>query len=189
LSTKDIVRKHIGILGAAFDPPTLGHKSVVTQALEAFDEILLVPSINHAFGKSMSNIEERLKLLALFSKEFPTDRVCINLIEQEINQVKQGPIYTIDVLNALEKKNPNSELKFIIGPDNAKIWHKFNKADEISKRWGVFQAEELLKVHSSDVRAVVMRQDKDSSQLLESLSAFVEPSIAQYIIENKLYQS
>ncbi len=44
--------KKIAIFGSAFNPPSLGHKSVI-ESLSHFDLVLLEPSIAHAWGKNM----------------------------------------------------------------------------------------------------------------------------------------
>ncbi|MDF4536048.1 nicotinate-nicotinamide nucleotide adenylyltransferase, partial [Vibrio parahaemolyticus] len=50
--------KKIAVFGSAFNPPTLGHKSII-DSLGHFDLILLVPSIAHAWGKTMLDYELR----------------------------------------------------------------------------------------------------------------------------------
>lgn len=179
----------IGILGAAFDPPTLGHKNVVEQALKVFDKIYLIPSVDHAFGKKMSPFEHRVKMLKIFAKNWPEDKVCINLIEQDLlKQNGNGPIYTYDVLQTLEnQKTPGVQYSFIIGPDNAKQWQKFYKAEEITKKWDIFHAVEEIPLHSTDVRKIVLEDGGIPEQLINALEGKVEAQVAQYIIENNLY--
>lgn len=179
----------IGILGAAFDPPTHGHKNVVEQALKVFDKIYLIPSVDHAFGKKMSPFEHRVKMLEFFAKNWPEDKVSINLIEQDLlKQNGNGPIYTFDVLQALEnQKSPETQYSFIIGPDNAKHWLKFYKAEEITKTWNVFQAKEEMSIHSTDVRNIIHEDGESPEQLMRALDGKVEAQVAQYIIENNLY--
>lgn len=41
----------IAVMGSAFNPPSLGHKDVVEQALTQCDQVWLVPAFRHAWGK------------------------------------------------------------------------------------------------------------------------------------------
>ena len=55
----------IAVFGSAFNPPSLGHKSVI-DSLSHFDLVLLVPSISHAWGKQMLSYEIRCELIDAF---------------------------------------------------------------------------------------------------------------------------
>ncbi|HIB77351.1 MAG TPA: hypothetical protein EYO58_06995 [Flavobacteriales bacterium] len=41
----------IAVFGSAFNPPHLGHMDVVRQCLSHVDQVLIVPSARHPFGK------------------------------------------------------------------------------------------------------------------------------------------
>ena len=60
--------KKIAIFGSAFNPPSLGHKSVI-ESLSHFDLVLLEPSIAHAWGKNMLDYPTRCKMVDAFIKD------------------------------------------------------------------------------------------------------------------------
>ncbi len=135
--------QRIGVFGASFNPPTLGHFDALRQALPHFDEILLVPSISHPFRKTLAPIEHRLAMLEIFLNDLQSLKkgniVKISLIEQSmpINEPAKEFIYTYDVLTELGKlyqsQHQTFQLRFILGPDNnhPDVWHKFYRYQEI----------------------------------------------------------
>ncbi|MEF1220429.1 nicotinate-nicotinamide nucleotide adenylyltransferase, partial [Photobacterium damselae] len=50
------MKPQIAIFGSAFNPPTLGHLSVL-ERLSQFDKVLVLPSYAHAWGKVMLDYE------------------------------------------------------------------------------------------------------------------------------------
>ena len=75
--------KKIAIFGSAFNPPSLGHKSVI-DSLAHFDKILLVPSIAHAWGKEMLDFDTRCQLVNAFISDLSLDQVELSLIEKSL---------------------------------------------------------------------------------------------------------
>lgn len=186
--------RRIGVFGASFNPPTLGHADVINQALPHFDEILLVPSLSHPFGKILVSLEHRLAMLQLFLdpwKNLPPEKnIQISLIEKNLYEGNQNakPIYTFDVLCALERHS--AELSFILGPDNSDpiIWQKFYRYQEIEKKWPLFHAHENIPIHSTLVREVCLKYAAEDLQRQKALIELVGKSIADYIEKHKLYR-
>ncbi len=185
--------QQIGVFGASFDPPTIGHTSVIEQALKVFDEILLVPSLSHPFLKNLAPIADRLAMLKLFLNHWQGnpdgDKVKIYNVEAVLQQQQtiQSPIYTYDVLSAIEKiyqvKQQDFQLRFIVGPDIAKaqVWQKFYRYQDIEKQWPLFIAQEIIPVHSTMVREAVAQHG--------DITPWVGEPIARYIFQHGLYQA
>ncbi len=192
--------QRIGVFGASFNPPTLGHFDALKQALPQFDEILLVPSISHPFGKFLAPIEHRLAMLEIFLNDLQSLKqgniVKISLIEQSMQ--KKGHtkefIYTFDVLTELTKlyqsQQQSVQLRFILGPDNSHpdIWHKFYRYQEIEQNWPLFVAKENLPIHSTMVREVCMKFRDEPLKRRKELIELVGEPIANYIEQHKLYR-
>lgn len=191
--------QRIGVLGASFNPPTLGHQDVINQALPFFDEILLVPSLAHAFRKTLAPIKHRLAMLKIFNEHWQKDehgaKVKISNIEETIlhERQEQGPIYTYDVLIALtklyESYHKPFQLHFILGPDifSPAIWQKFYRHEEIEQRWSLFIAKENLPIHSTLVRELCVKYAKEPIIRKQELARFVGEPIADYIEKHHLY--
>ncbi len=170
----------IAIFGSAFNPPTLGHCDAINYVLEqGYEQVWLVPSFQHAFGKQMLCYEARLNLLNAFQEDLANPAVKVCAVEQHIARDEQ-PVYTWDVLNHLQQTHPESEFAFVIGPDNQVNWHKFYKADEITQRWQVIAVPERQAIRSTLVRQAI-NENRPIAQL-------VTPSVANLIITKKHYR-
>ena len=188
---------HIGVLGGAFDPPTKGHEDVVEQALLEFDRVLLVPSINHPFGKKMTDLPTRLEMLRIFVQKWAGKSRTVEIynIEQSISltQGHNEPVYTYSALQKLTETLTTAETKvqlhFIVGPDNfqPEVWQKFYKHDEIEKNWPLFKVKERVPIRSSDVRAKLQSINTSKGKRYAILIPMVGESIARYIITHQLY--
>lgn len=148
----------IAVFGSAFNPPSLGHKSVV-ESLSHFDKVLLLPSIAHAWGKQMLDYSVRCELVDLFIEDLTVCNVERSTIEETLYQ-PESSVTTFAVLEALEAQYPQSELTFVMGPDNLFNFAKFYKAEEILSRWSVLSCPETVRVRSTDIRkALAEKQD------------------------------
>lgn len=188
----------IGVFGAAFNPPTLGHRDVILQAQAHFDEILLIPAISHAFGKTLLSFSHRLRMLDLFIGDLPKANfppIRVSRIEEILFEQKnsKGPIYTYDVMQALDVQYREAgkavSLRFMLGPDNSvpDVWKKFYRYEQIEKQWPLFIAKENVAIHSTLVREVCATMANDK-QRFQALTDMVGEKIANYIEENHLYR-
>jgi nicotinate-nucleotide adenylyltransferase len=151
---KHHMSKKVGILGAAFNPPSIGHKDLIKQALSHVDEVWLVPSYKHAFSKEMLPYEVRCELLVDFASDIGIDAVIPMPLEHLI--YSGGAVYTWDLLNYIESiKQPGDEIIFLMGPDNKDGWSRFYRSDDIMARWELFVAKEVKQVRSTMIRNAV----------------------------------
>lgn len=193
---------NIGILGAAFNPPHLGHKDIIEQVYQDFDEILLIPSFHHAFNKKMEPYQDRLCMTSLLAQSFTAEKyqfhsqptpIIISSIERELGCYTKTPVYTFDVLSELETRyrdaNIEPTLNFIIGPDNAadKIWSRFHRGEEIIERWNLKIVGERIPVHSTLIRDFITDFPEIELLLESRLTKFLDKQIAKYIIDHELY--
>lgn len=164
----------MAVYGAAFNPPHLGHVDVIRQISPLFDDIMLVPSVAHAFGKKMASFETRMKWLELLLKaELPDiNHMVISDIEKNrlVTPQHQSPVYSYDLLVALSSQYPFSDLTLIIGPDNAvaDTWKKFYRYQDIEKKFAVYVALQRLKIRSTMIRSLMENgKNPDESLLFE----------------------
>lgn len=184
----------IGVFGSAFDPPTRGHLDVLEQVAPQFDLILLVPNAHHAFNKQPLSFELRIQMLQAWQQDIqlPCElRVCdieAALLQKKPNQ----PVYTFDLLEALEQQFNSAQLSFIRGSDNADpaVWQCFYKASEIEQRWQVVTATERVLARSSKVRTALaqLSQQTEQNHTDELLQTMLTPSVLTFIMNHQLYQ-
>jgi nicotinate-nucleotide adenylyltransferase len=169
----------IAVFGSAFNPPSLGHKSVI-DSLSHFDQVLLVPSIAHAWGKSMLPYEQRCQLVDALIQDLASDKICRSDIEEQLYRPGEN-VTTYAVLTALQQAHPQDELTFVIGPDNLFKFERFYRAKEILQQFNVMACPEKVSVRSTDIRQQ-LQQGKD-------IDTLTTPSVARLIHALSLYQS
>jgi nicotinate-nucleotide adenylyltransferase len=168
----------IAVFGSAFNPPSLGHKSVI-ESLCHFDRVLLVPSIAHAWGKQMIEFETRCELVTKFIQDLKIKNVELSKVEQSL-QSQGASVTTWQVLNHIKELNPTADITFIVGPDNFYNFDKFYKANEITETFSILMCPEKLKVRSTDIRNN-LENGEDIDHLTTTL-------VKTYLIESGLYR-
>ncbi|WP_016798874.1 nicotinate-nicotinamide nucleotide adenylyltransferase [Vibrio cyclitrophicus] len=170
----------IAIFGSAFNPPSLGHKSVI-DSLSHFDKILLVPSIAHAWGKEMLDFDTRCQLVEAFISDLLLDQVELSLVEKGLFTPGES-VTTYAVLSQLQKQHPEAELTFVIGPDNFFKFSSFYKSDEITERWSVMACPEKVKIRSTDIRHALQNGSNVAKLSTKSVTRILQDSELYTII-------
>ena len=172
----------VAVFGSAFNPPTKGHLDAIEFVLaheEQFERVVLVPSFQHAFAKSMLTYSHRVAMVIKFVEDINDERVLAMPIEHTISD-GENPVYTYDVMCHLQQTPfSNDSLTFVVGPDNHANWSKFYKAKEIDDKWGRVVVPERKPIRSTKVRNAIENN--------ESISHLVTPGVASYIQEHQLY--
>ena len=122
----------IGILGGAFNPPTLGHIELAKAVLQSgeVDEIYLNPCTVHSFGKDMVSYEQRVEMCRLAAE----GDMHISVFQYEgTHDMLSGKSY--DFLTSLlgNWRYAGKSFKFIIGQDNADEIEKWYRYEEVIK--------------------------------------------------------
>jgi nicotinate-nucleotide adenylyltransferase len=188
---KNTTKPILAVFGGAFDPPHNGHLSCVKQLLMSDEvaHVVVMPSAGHARDKKTESFEHRMNMLeALFSCWHKSDRmdVTVSDFESTIKKEKgQKYVYSYDVLASLQKSYPNYDVVLAVGKDNQDAILDFYRGDEILSEFGVLVVNEQESFeHSSALRAR-MKKEGMSKSVVRNLGA----KVANYIVENKLYQS
>ena len=174
-------RKKIAVLGSAFNPPTLGHWDVIQQCLSQFDEIWLVPSFKHAFGKDMLLYSLRVEMVKAFVKDIGDAKVIVKAVEDKIPHDKA--VYSIDLVRYLKKHTADSDhisFHLIIGPDNAHVFDTFKDAAKLKKEFPPHVVAERVDIRSTKVRHAITHD--------EPYAQWLSPRVAKFIATHELYQ-
>ena len=121
----------VALFGGAFNPPHLAHLFTVQYLLlrPDVDEVWLLPSHRHAFGKQLAPFEERVALLTLCARGTPGVRVC------EVEREEGVTGRTFDTLELLSARHPDHAFRLVIGADNISESHRWHRFDDIVARW------------------------------------------------------
>lgn len=188
----------LGIVGARFNPPTLGHLSVIQQALQTVDSVILVPSLKPQMGQSLAPYLHRFSMLRIFIDRLPHDiakRVTFLNVEGMLLADKpRSMVHACDVMEKLEQYfricGESVAMRFVVGPDNAqkKVWQKFYQYKQIEKRWPPLAVTEAVKARSQQVRQVIKKYHTKPQECQRRLHAALDPAILAYILRTGLYQ-
>ncbi|HWE32395.1 MAG TPA: nicotinate-nucleotide adenylyltransferase [Solirubrobacteraceae bacterium] len=195
----------VGILGGTFNPPHLGHLVCAQEAYLqlGLDRVILIPARipPHKPVDDEPGAEHRLELCRAAVEG--DDRFEVSDLELS----RDGPSYTVDTLQALIRRAPDTELFMIVGGDVAAglpSWHEPERVLSlatlaVAKRRGTTRArvEQALASLPGGERAVFFRMPRIaiSSTLVrrrvrqgEPIKYFVPDAVAQYIERHRLYQ-
>ncbi len=167
-------KKNIAVFGSAFNPPTLGHASVL-QRLVHFDLVLLVPSFAHAWGKTMAPFESRCQWLQLFVDELGLRNLQICQIESQLAETRDT-VTTFELLKALSAQYPNDSLTFVMGPDNLLNFNKFSNYQNILNQWNVLTCPQTHNIRSTQIR--------EALKMGKSIDYLTTPRLSQRLQES-----
>lgn len=188
----------IGILGGTFDPPHRGHVAIAVAVADAFglDRVLFVPAGSPWQKDGYSDPEDRYLMTVL-----ATDRDGrFEVSRAEID--RSGPTYTVDTIETIRASAPDAGLFLILGADaaaNLFTWVGLDRLRELVTVIAVnrpgtdlgsirpsdeLPAIEILEIDGIDVSATAIRAEVAAGRA----AADVEPEVAAYIAERRLYR-
>ena len=102
------------IYGGSFDPPHMGHQMACLYLLEALaaDEVWLMPTFCHAFGKGLAAFSSRFEMCQQMAAPFGR-RVTTSRLEEELG----GQSRTYETLSHLRRAHPQRQFALAVGAD------------------------------------------------------------------------
>jgi nicotinate-nucleotide adenylyltransferase len=195
----------IGLLGGSFNPPHVGHMLCAQEALLGLglDRVRLIPvhTPPHKRLVDEPGVEHRLELCRLAAAG--ADGIEVSSVEAD----RPGPSFTVDTLRSLHELEPEDQLTFILGADQAAglpQWREpaallelaeLGVADRDGMREAaVLERLEVLPGAAARVRFFSMPRVDVSSSLIRRRVAegrplrwLVPDAVAAYIAEHGLY--
>jgi nicotinate-nucleotide adenylyltransferase len=197
--------RRVVVLGGTFDPIHAGHLAILAQvraALDADEAWLLPASLPPHRRPAHADAEDRLALARCAAEELDGVRV----LDVEVR--REGPSYTIDTLDELERLHPGVELWFVLGADAARdigTWHRAAELLDRARfvlvnRTGVAPLDEgearalgfdmsrtrVVHVASPPVSATEVRRRVAAG---ESVAGMVPASVVRMIASRGLYRA
>ena len=184
--------KKIGIFGGTFDPIHHAHLVLARDALEQLqlESVIFIPAAiaPHKLGRTTAPAEIRREMVRVAIEGEP--RFCLDAMELE----RPAPSYTVDTVEALKAREPDTEFVCLIGEDNVAglpTWHRFADLSKmvpfvVLDRSGLKTAHpypvvrRLLDISASDIRNRVARG--------QSIRYLVPPAVEKIIRERQLYR-
>lgn len=124
-----ITSMHIGVLGAAFNPPHLGHVLMAQQAVDFtdIDQVWLMPVNKHTFDKNMLSVFDRVAMTKLL---VPVVSSCKTSLLETENHLDGN---TINLVPLFKRLYPHDKFTFIIGSDNLPTFNKWGRWQDLLK--------------------------------------------------------
>ncbi len=185
--------KRIGLFGGSFDPIHKGHIDIAKEALKQLrlDEIQFIPTKHNPWKiQTNTTTENRIQMIQIALSDIPN----MNINTIELNRSDNEKNYTIDTLRLLKEKNPHIQYYYIMGMDQAILFHKWKAAKEISEivqlvtfqRGGYDQKQDNIeKYHFIVLENVPIYAS--SSEIRNGHIEMLDPKVLQYITRNGLY--
>lgn len=192
----------IGLFGAAFDPPHLGHQHLIAELLKAnlVDQVWVVPVKSHPFAKPLSPVEHRLAMVKLMLAALQAEGWGPEQVRLETYELDQpGVSYSYQTLQYFAGAYPDHTFSWIIGADNVANFAKWHHYQELLAQHQVliyprpgYGMEPLLPgmvpldavtpmaASSTEARKVLAEAASDTTKL-------VLPEVAQYSKQHQLY--
>ncbi len=186
----------IGLFGGSFNPPHVAHQLVTLYVLESqdLDEVWLLPTYRHAFGKDLAPFEDRMAMCRLAIAPLGP-RAKVLATEAEL---AQRPDFrasrTLHLLEALRDAHPEHRFRLIVGSDilaEADKWYRWDAVVALAPLLVIGRAGHLPpnatatelvmpEVSSTEVRKRVARR--------ESVRNLLPREVVRYIDERGLYR-
>lgn len=103
----------VAIFGGSFNPPHIGHVLAAAYVLTCMpiDRVLVIPTFQHPFSKSLAPFESRLAMCQLAFAELA--HVEVSALEKELG----GESVTVRTLECVHTLHPDWDLYLIVGSD------------------------------------------------------------------------
>ena len=196
------------IFGGSFNPPHLGHRSVVDTVLRelAPDRFLIIPDYAAPHKEMADTSPDPMQRLELCRLAFG-DAEGVEISDLEI--LRGGRSYTVDTLTQLKQRWPEDRFLLVVGSDMLltfeKVWFRFDdilkmctltvvsrEENDISKLQA--HAGWLMANYPSDIRIVLNHEPvpESSTDVREDLAIGLRPEglddlVWEYIHANGLY--
>lgn len=130
----------VALLGGSFNPPHVGHlmAALFVRATQPVDEVWLMPSHRHPFGKALTSFEHRVQMCERLLED-TSDWLKVSTVEQEV----PGQGRTVDTLEYLVARHPGVRFTLIIGSDILKDlprWKDFPRIEALARVLVLYRA-------------------------------------------------
>ena len=201
--------KSVALFGGSFNPPHAGHAAILAYLVKHFNEVWLIPVVDHPFSKDLAPFEDRVAMLDTMVDKERRNIADISLSmlntrgwkrAQRIEVVRREEKYTADMLDALRVENPDIDFTLVIGTDilaEVDKWHRWDDIKAATKllriaRPGVEAPPESLAVTvdgNMDVSSTSIRERLALSDLTYLIGdgADLPSRVLEYIERKGLY--
>ncbi len=187
----------VGILGGSFNPVHIGHMMLASYLVQwgYVDKVWLTLSPRNPLkdpGELIPDLK-RLQMLSIAAKGAPDIDIC------DIELSMPRPSFTINTLDVLAERYPDTRFKIIIGSDNWAIFDRWREPQRILDEYGVIVyprpgypleddhtvGMEIVNAPMANISSTFVR---DAIAKGRDMNYFLPAGVYKYIIDNRLYR-
>lgn len=198
--------RSVVIFGGAFNPPHNFHFSIAEQVLNQYQEVekvIFVP-VNSNYPKDgLAENQHRYNMLKIAVDKNK------KLMVSDIDMLRNSSLPTIEVLEQIQKQFKDKEIWTLMGSDNLKGIHTWDRAEELVSKYKILIMErnqdilediikenELLKRYKDNLKKLKREKENNLSSTYvreqiknkQNIKHLVPEEVYKYIEENKLYR-
>lgn len=179
------------IFNGSFDPIHNGHIEMAYQTSKILNaDVIFVPSKNAIWKESAINKQDKRKMVELAIKPYPNFSICDYELDANVKSV-----HSIDTVKYIKNLFPEDNFYFLIGYDQANLFHKWKDPDEISKLCKIVVYKrpnyEISKENVKKYNMMVINDktlhDISSTDIRNFKNLDVPYDVIDYIEKNDLY--
>ncbi len=181
----------IALFGGTFDPIHQGHLILARDAVEQLgaERVLFIPAAlsPHKLHRLPSPAKVRLAMVRAAIAGEPR----FGLEESEVS--REGPSYTVETVEAIRKREPGSELLYLIGEDNVPTLETWHRIADLRRHVEFVVFGRGCGAPSHGLRTLARRLDLSSTEIRErvarctSIRYMVPETVCALIEQNRLY--
>ncbi len=120
----------IAIFGGSFDPPHIGHETIINKALEQLDiqKLIVVPTFLNPF-KNQDHLDAKKRLFLLHELFENNSKIDVSNFEISKNRA----VHSIETVRHIQQLFNPSKIYLIIGADNLEKLHLWKEFEELEK--------------------------------------------------------
>lgn len=178
----------VALFGGSFNPPHVAHQLVGLYVLEtrAVDELWLVPSFQHPFGKALTPFPHRLAMCERVAAALgPRARAC------DVEAQLGGSSRTLRTVTALQDRHPGHAFSLIIGADLIAELPSWYGSEELQRRVSFIVIGRTGFPGGSAIAMPAMSSTEVRARLAkgEPVDDYVPRAVRAYIDEHGLYRA
>ena len=179
----------IALYGGSFNPPHVVHQMVMLYVLQTrnVNEIWMIPTYRHAFGKDLAPFEDRL---AMCREAIHPLGPCVKCsdIERELG----GESRTLDTVRALKVRHPEHRWALVLGSDIRAETHKWKSFDLLAEEVDMIWIGRLGQGETGrdDIAFpdVSSREIRRKLKFNESVEGLLPKGVLDYARDHELYK-
>ena len=183
--------KTVALFGGSFNPVHVAHQMVMLYVLEteSVDEIWMVPTHRHVFGKDLAPFVDRVKMCELSAEMFH-GKVSVSSVEQELNAPTSR---ALDTILELKRRHPGVSFRWVIGSDillETDLWYRWDQVSLeapplVIARGGFPQKGAKNEVAIPAISSTGIRKLFKNG---ESTDGLLSRAVLRYIVDRELYR-